>query len=441
MVLVGSLVAGCAPAPPRNEVEAANEFVSLLVRGKTGAAAERFDDKLKAVLPEQKLRQVWDILVARSGRFKQVVRTRTEDQAGRKLVYVTVELEGALVDVKLSFNADKRISGVFFAPLDQAKGPAGPPPYVRPDSFREEEVTVGQGKWALPGTLSRPAGVGPFPALILVHGSGPCDRDETVGPNKPFRDLAGGLASKGIAVLRYEKRTRARPAEFSALGSAFTVKEEIIDDALEAAALLRRTEGIDARRIFLLGHSLGGMVVPRIARLDTNITGFVIMATATPRSLEDRMLGQTVYLQGLPENVAPDAQQQFVATRKALAELKAFNGGSTNATAMVLGAPPCYWLDLRGYVPAEAAKDLSCPLLVLHAGRDYQVPMQDYDLWREVLGARTNVSFRLYPALNHLLIAGEGQSTPAEYARPGYVAGEVIDDIAQWILQTAPSAR
>jgi len=88
-----------------------------------------------------------------------------------------------------------------------------------------------------------PEGKGPFPAVVLVHGSGPQDRDETIGPNKPFRDLAWGLASQGIAVLRYDKRTKVHGAMMAGAVEQFTVKEETIDDALAAVALLRGTDG------------------------------------------------------------------------------------------------------------------------------------------------------------------------------------------------------
>src|SRR5690606_33004513 len=140
------------------------------------------------------------------------------------------------------------------------------PSYADPARFSEREATVGSGTWALPGTLTLPKKEGKFPAVILVHGSGPNDRDETLGPNKPFRDLAHGLATRGIAVLRYDKRTLVHPkALASEVGAALTLREETIDDALAAAALLRTIPEVDASKIFVVGHSLGGTAIPRIA--------------------------------------------------------------------------------------------------------------------------------------------------------------------------------
>jgi hypothetical protein len=153
------------------------------------------------------------------------------------------------VDIQVAFDPAQRIAGLFFVPYP-------PPSYVKPNAFRETEVMVGTGEWALAGTLTLPLGPSVCPAVLLVHGSGPHDRDETVGATKPFRDLAWGLGSQGIAVLRYEKRTKQHAAKLGAIGGPLTVKDETIDDVLAAVALLRQTEGIETTRIFVLGHSL-----------------------------------------------------------------------------------------------------------------------------------------------------------------------------------------
>ena len=130
-----------------------------------------------------------------------------ETSGALQVVYVTTQFALGKTVVKVVYGPAGKVSGLWFVP-ESASAAYVTPAYVDVTSFTETEVTVGSGQWALPGTLTIPRGAGPFPGVVLVHGSGPNDRDETIGPNKPFRDLAQGLASKGIAVLRYEKRTK-----------------------------------------------------------------------------------------------------------------------------------------------------------------------------------------------------------------------------------------
>jgi dienelactone hydrolase len=276
-----------------------------------------------------------------------------------------------------------------------------------------------------------PVGAGPCPAIVLVHGSGPNDRDETIGPNKPFRDLAWGLASKGIAVLRYEKRTREHGSELVALKHTMTVKDEVIDDALAAVDLVRHTKGIDARRVYVLGHSLGGMLAPRIGTQDPGLAGLVVLAGAT-RPLEDILVEQTTYLasiSGLPE----DQQTSQIAEMEKLRDkIKRLTKSDTSSIEILFAAPTAYWIDLQGYDPPQVAQSLKMRLLILQGERDYQVTMKDFDRWKTALRSNANVSFKTYPKLNHLFIAGEGRSAPAEYEKAGHVPDEVIDDIAGW---------
>jgi dienelactone hydrolase len=280
-----------------------------------------------------------------------------------------------------------------------------------------------------------PNGQGAFPAVVLIHGSGPNDRDETVGANKPFKDLAWSLASRGIAVLRYDKRTKVHADELAWLANGITVKEETTDDALAAVDLLRRTDDIDAERIFVLGHSLGGMLAPRMAQADRDIAGLIIMAGPT-RPLEDLVVEQTQYIVSLSGDVSAQEQRQVEAIRQEVAAIKALKPSmDVSAQDQLLGAPPQYWLDLQGYNPAAAASVLPQPMLILQGERDYQVTLIDFQGWVDALSGRSDVLLKSYPDLNHLFISGAGQSTPEEYLTPDNVAAIVIDDVANWILE------
>jgi dienelactone hydrolase len=335
--------------------------------------------------------------------------------------------------IKVVRQGFESLAEVAFAAPAVYKSPA----YVVPGAFDVQELTVGAGRaWPLPATLTRPKGKAPFPAIVLVHGSGPNDRDETLGANKPFRDLAEGLASQGIAVLRYEKRTKQHGARMVASSSSFTIKDETIDDALAAVALLRQTPGVDAKKIFVLGHSLGGMLVPRIGMADKRVAGFVVFAGAT-RPLEETLVRQFEYLAALDGTVSEAERANIEETKRQAArikELKAGDAATTSAPQLLLGAPPAYWLDLRGYDPPQAARSLKRPMLILQGERDFNVTMLgDFRSWYAALANRKEVEFKSYPKLDHLFYEGEGAASGADYANPRNIPRYVIDDIAAWV--------
>jgi dienelactone hydrolase len=314
-----------------------------------------------------------------------------------------------------------------------ASAPYAPPPYATPAAHAETDVTIGSGEWALPGTLTMPVGAGPFPAVVLVHGSGPGDRDQSNGPNRMFKDLALGLASRGIAVVRYDKRSRVHGAKMAAL-SGMTVKEEVLDDAVSAAALARTLPRIDPARVFVLGHSLGGMLVPRIAALDPTLAGVISLA-GSARPLERAILEQTVYLANADGTVTPEEQKGIDSAQKLVDAVGALKASDATSTTRLGNAPPSYWIDLRGYDPPLVAKAQRMPMLILQGERDYQVTLDDFARWKAALGDRRNVTFRSYPALNHQFMPGTGKSLPSEYLTASHVAEAVVTDIAAWITR------
>ncbi len=417
---------------PSAAVSIAEKFVDRLAKEDFAGAVAPFDATMKHAMPEAKMRETWQTLAKQAGPFKQQLGTRTMQQVGFDIVFVTCEFERAILDIKVVFNSENQINGLWFVPGKRPTPDAAAP--VLPKAVHETAVRIGDGEWALPGTLTTPAtGAGPWPAVVLVHGSGPQDRDETVGMNKPFRDLAWGLAAKGIAVLRYDKATKAFPNRFLNM-RGMTVKEETIDDAIKAVQRLRKNGGIDPNRIFVAGHSLGGMVAPRIGSADSKIAGLVILAGST-RPLEEIILQQTRYLLSLDGDFSSADQKRFAEVETEMNKVRNLTSADSNSTRLIFSAPPSYWLDLRQYDPPAAAAKLKQRVLIVQGERDYQATLADFDGWKKKLSSRPNVTFKLYPKLNHLFIAGEGKSAPAEYEQPGRVSEEVTNDIADWILQ------
>jgi dienelactone hydrolase len=434
------LTAGaCArPAPaegPDDRKATAQALARALLKDDYAAAGKDFDAVMRKALPADKLEAAWKATVGKAGPFREERGTREARLQGYDIVFVTCRFEKSDIDVKVVFNADRQVTGLFFLPARPAS--FAPPPYARPDAYAETDVVVQSGEFKLPGTLTLPAGAGPFPGVVLLQGSGPQDRDETIGPNKPLRDLAWGLAAPGIAVLRYDKRTFAYRERMAKEKDKITPREEVIDDALAAAALLRRQKAIDPKKVFVLGHSLGAVVGPQVGGRDPGLAGLVLMAGST-RPLEDVILEQVSYLTSLGGKPSGQEQEFLEKLRKQVARVKDPKlAADTPAAELPLGAPAAYWLALRGYDPAATAAGLKQPLLVLHGERDYQVTMADFAGWKKALGGRPNATLKSYPRLNHLFMEGQGKAKPAEYDRAGHVAREVIDDVAGWIKERA----
>jgi uncharacterized protein len=385
--------------------------MNLILAGRYSELQEMFTAELRSQLTEETLRTQIGPQIRSLGGAERPGEPALEPIGSMTVAVIRVKFASSAIDWRFTVNPEGKIAGLFFQPAEQAGGDEWQrPPYSRPNAFRERELTVGDGAWKLPGTLTVPSSSGgAVPGVVLVHGSGPLDRDETVGANKPFRDLAEGLASRGIAVLRYEKRTKVYASRMGAMRD-LTVQQETVEDGVKAAALLRQQPEVASRRVFLLGHSLGGYVAPRIAQQDPRLAGLILLA-ANVRPLDD---------------VLADQLQWMGVTGTELEKAKA---------NILEALPASYKNDLNSYNPAEESKSLSVPMLILQGERDYQVTMKDFNLWKAALAGRWNATLRSFPALNHLFMAGQGKSVPAEYIQPGHVDGEVIDQIAGWIAR------
>ncbi|MBF0546615.1 MAG: DUF3887 domain-containing protein [Candidatus Riflebacteria bacterium] len=412
----------------------AETFIDLLSQRNFEQAANAFDNKVKQLLPPEKLQEAWESVIRANGALKNRTVNRFEKARGFEVIYITCEFERANLDAKVVFDESKKIAGLIFLDSDKPKKFVYlPPSYADTSKFSDQEVTIGTGAWKLPGTLTIPQGTGSFPLLILVHGSGPQDRDETIGPNKPFCDLAGGLGTKGIATLRYEKRTRHYGQAMAKLKNEITVNEETVQDAIEAVKTAHKISKIDPKKIFLLGHSLGGNLVPRIAQKDPSINGFIIMAGYC-RPFEDLILAQMKYIFSLDSHPSEEKKKYLQRLEEQVALVKSNNlKKNTPAEKLPLEINANYWLDLRGYAPEKVAATINRPFFVIQGGRDYQVTSEDFGIWQSALLSHSNATFKLYPTLNHIFIHGNEKATPSDYDKPGHFFEPVITDIANWI--------
>ncbi|WP_010274753.1 alpha/beta hydrolase family protein [Paenibacillus senegalensis] len=317
------------------------------------------------------------------------------------------------------------------------------PDYDDPSTYTEKEVVLGEGPFQLPGTLTLPNGEGPFPVVVLVHGSGPNDRDEAVGAYATFRDLAVGLAAQDVAVLRYEKRTREYQFQ-TFYDSEFTVNKESVDDALAAVSYLAQEDKIDPDQIFVVGHSQGGMVMPRIIEKDQSgaIAGAVIISSPY-EPLEDIVNWQMEQRldmmrdMGVPAEQLEVVEQQKAAWDQLYAMLKDESAGVEQLQQAFGAADGYWWADFRNFYAAELAKDQEGPLLIMQGENDIQVHIDQLDGWKEALANRQDVEYLQYPNMNHFLVEVDQPSTGMEYEVPGNVSPQLINDLADWVKKIA----
>lgn len=353
-----------------------------------------------------------------------------ESAQGITLYYSDLQFERYSLRFLLSFDADGKMNTIRLVPVP-ATSTAQPLAYDK-EKMLERSVTVGAAGFRLPGTLTLPACEGKHPLVILVHGSGPQDRDETIGPNKPFRDLAWGLAARGIATLRYEKRTKVYGAACVPEGREMDYDTECVDDVVEIVRWAKAQPDVAADSVYVLGHSLGATLAPRIAKRADGVAGIVLVA-ALARPLEDAVVEQTAYVSSLTDASGVAGQQIEDIKRQADNIKKLGTPEFDDKIPLLLGIPRSYWAFANVYKPVEVAARLALPMLILQGERDYQVTMEDFGLWRLGLLRNKNAFFKSYPKLNHLLQEGSGKATPFEYYRESPVAGYVIEDIASFI--------
>jgi dienelactone hydrolase len=422
--------------PPNYAAQGAH-VVQKLAAAEYGAVENRFDTRLAKDLPQTKLAEQWEALLAQSGPFIKVKATSvTRELGGYHIVVMTCAFQRAPNNnVLVTINSDDRIVGLYFGPqptevVDQWTTPG----YALAKNFHEVQLTVENGPWRLPSTITLPNGRGPFPAVVLVPGSPPLDQDATLGPNKIFKDLAWGLASRGIAVLRYTKRTH----QFGAgLGggalSSFTLSEELGNDARAAISVMASRSDIDHRQMYLLGHSMGGVAVPPIAAVDPQIAGVVVMGTPAGDLL-------SVLLKRSEDGASQGGEEAKEASRMIPVLKKLRDGGYTPGKIVDLfgqRSPVAYWTEVRNSEPGLVTARLKVPVLVLVAGHDAEALPDAFESWKVALAGHKNATLKLYPDLFHLFLpstATQKGDTPEDWSRPGHVTPEVVNDIASWVL-------
>jgi dienelactone hydrolase len=352
------------------------------------------------------------------------------------LAKVLLKLGGVTMEVYAEAGTNRLMR--MFVPAQDAEivregfamaGTTAPAPAdLPPAGVTEREVKFQTaGGVSFPAALCLPKTPTPAPLVVLVQGSGPLDRDSTIGPNRPFRDLAWGLAARGVATLRYAKRTFAFPATYKG-----TLESESIDDAVDAVTFARTLPEVDRNNIFVLGHSLGGLAVAYVAER-TPLRGLILAATAgRPLDLvirdQIRIFNANAALSEAQQRQALQQQDEIMAkVRAGTATAGDLNGQGT----------PAMLRDVIVRDPIAELRKTTLPLLVLKGGNDAQTFQADFDALEALTKSRPGSEARLFPGLSHIFTAADGAADVDAIRKPAHVATDVVDAIAGWVARTS----
>ena len=411
-------------------INTANAFFDEMSAGKFVEAQAYFDVSVKDKITAENLKSAWSQITANLGTLEGIDGAQNKAQGEYQIVILDCKFSQGSQGFQFVFNKEQKLMGFFILPK-KPNTTYNLPGYADTTRYKEKLITVASGKYNLPAMLTIPKDSVKVPVVIFVHGSGPADMDESVGAQKPFKDIAAGLGSKGIATLRYVKRTVLYGNEFN---KAFTTKEEVTDDALAMIEFAKTIPEVDPQQIYVFGHSLGGMLAPRIATLSPDLKG-IILAAAPAKKLQDVSIEQNNYLYSLGKDTTKAGKEGLANALKELNFAKTITDKSLPSDSLVLGLPAAYWADLNDMNQVELAKKLKIRTFIIQGGNDFQVGTQDFNLWVAGLKGKKNVDSKLYPMLNHLFSFSSEKGNISQYQEPLHVDQPVIDDLVSWILE------
>ena len=317
-------------------------------------------------------------------------------------------------------------------------------------TYTEIKVQVGTEPYMLDGILTMPEGASAdnkVPGVVLVHGSGPNDMDETIGQTKLFADIAKAFAKKGIATLRYHKRTYTYGSTMTAEEiQNLTVEEETIEDAISAGQMLKENESVDANCVVVLGHSMGAMLAPRIVSESKGVFTAMILVAGSPKSLLDIMLDQNeALLTKLDGETLTTAEAQVKVFKEEVTAVKKARKADTAKTLTVAGINGYYFWEMMQVDPIKLIIKLRKPTYIVQGTEDFQVTSANgidaYD--DELSGAYKFVDYKLFRKLNHLLMQYTGtadtKGTVAEYDTPATLDKQAGRNLADWVLSLRQS--
>lgn len=409
-------------------VDKAERVLNYVLKGQGDSLQTVCDDAVRQALPASAMDALIGQIQSQMGKYVSHGAWQVQEQMGRRLYVCNITFERGKLGFLTSFDADCRANTLRIVPPVSEMESGNASAATLPEGVTEQSLNLENAGFTMPAVLTMPRDGHNVPIAVLVHGSGPGDRDETVGADKPFRDLAWGLALQGIATFRFDKRTNVYGANYKTAGKDDNLTDEVLSDAVAAVALAGSRPGVDSRRVWVIGHSLGAMLAPIVARQSPAVAGLVMIA-APARPLEDLIVEQVTYLERkkgtLEQNRAMiDRLKRQTENVKRIGTL-AYEDSVGTPLIPSLG----YWRELGACKQRQVAAGLKLPMLIIQGEADYQVTLADFALWKKSLAGKPNVKFKSYQGLDHLMMPQSEQPGMAQR----HIPAEVIGDIAAMI--------
>lgn len=403
------------------------EVAHTLDKHKYGKLYKCFTDEMKQNISKEKLKAVWEGLENGVGKLDSVGEPTILEKDGLTRQKANLYFEQAIVRITLATNENGEIAGLLVSQLGYSQ-----PKYAKNLGVGKKYYTLGDDSLVLAGELVIPVECNKCPVLVLVHGSGPNDMDETIGPNKVFLDLAMGLAAKGVATFRYHKRFYTYPAEMQ---KQFDLYDETINDAISAFLAIKEDTSLTFSSYSILGHSLGAYALPLIAdSLGSQLDGGILFS-ANARRLEDLIEYQMKYLIGFDGMIDDDEETIVIENTARAKNIREGNyTAETSSEDLLAYWPGTFWQGIATYDPVATLKSNSItPFLLLQGEKDYQITLVDFEIWRKEVGDKSNVQMQSFPGLTHLFTPTDAdRGSPQDYFIPNNVDEGVIDAIAEW---------
>lgn len=410
-------------------------FFSLLKKQRFDELFSLFDTSGISPSYQQSQKEQLKTVFNDLGKPKKLIAIIEDENSVKKQFAICVQFKKEKKNILLTLNKNKKIERYNIkefntSPFFQLKGYKGFSEVTNlPINVKTQDGLILEGNIAFGDTTKQKS-----PLVIFVHGSGVSDRDESIGPNKPFRDLSQGLAQQGIASIRYDKRGFDYSQIENKVSDSLTIYVETINDAIDAVKLAKDFSFIDTNNIFICGHSLGAMCAPKIAELCPRIKGIVMLA-GPAKSLIDVLPEQARYIALLDDTITAIEEMQLNQNKWLVEKLRDPKEFKKLPKMMLGGTTYKYWQSIDKLNQLQSAKNLTIPIFILNGENDFQVIMDEYRIWERELQNKSNVKFKSYPKLNHLFLETIGERGMKEYDTPGHIPQFVIDDLANFILK------